>query len=60
MSMFVEPAFAVDIGCWFRYRHRCVGAFESNNPFIYVLISAESILEYKTIDHYQTYNKDEA
>ena len=43
-SMFVEPDFAVDIGSWFLYRHRCVDAFDSDNPFAYVSIVAESLL----------------
>ena len=45
-SMFVEPAFDVDIGSWFCYRHRCVGAFDSDNTFASVSITADYLLEY--------------
>ena len=46
MSMFVEPAFALDIGRWFCYRHRCVVDFDYDNTFQCMFIVAESILEY--------------
>ena len=45
-SMFVETAFAIDTGSWFRYRHQCVGTFDSDNPFASISIAAEYLLEY--------------
>ena len=45
-SMFIKPSFDVDIGSWFYYRDRCVGAFEYDNSFAYVPIAAESLLKY--------------
>ena len=58
MSMFVEPEFSVDIDSCFRYRHRCIGAFEYENPFTYVVIVVKSLLEYSTIGNFQTYIQD--
>ena len=45
-SMFVEPDFDIDIRIWFRYRHRCVGTLNYDNPFTSMSIAAESLLEY--------------
>ena len=46
MIIFVEPDIDFDIGSWFRYRHQCIGAFDSDNHFTYVLTSAESLMGY--------------
>ena len=43
-SMFVKTSFGTDIGSWFRYPHRCVGAFYYDNPLAYFSIVAESLL----------------
>ena len=46
IRMFVETDFDVAIGSWFRYWHRYVCKYDSDNTFVSVSIVAESILKY--------------